>query len=139
MSDTSSEADGADVRLFRVESRIGRAWDATRPRREWLERPPTMYRCALDRRDITRAARVCALPALAFTLRGSSHMGRGRQKAKQTKVARRLKYYSPETNYHALERELGGSSSHTDVATDSRFESNDDDFQDRYNDWNDER
>jgi len=33
-------------------------------------------------------------------------MGRGRQKAKQTKVARRLKYYSPETDYRALEREL---------------------------------
>lgn len=33
-------------------------------------------------------------------------MGRGRQKAKQTKVARRLKYYSPETDYQALEREL---------------------------------
>ncbi|GIG28214.1 DUF3073 domain-containing protein [Cellulomonas marina] len=34
-------------------------------------------------------------------------MGRGRQKAKQTKVARELKYYSPETNYRALEQELG--------------------------------
>lgn len=36
-------------------------------------------------------------------------MGRGRQKAKQTKVARKLKYYSPETDYQALERELAGS------------------------------
>ena len=36
-------------------------------------------------------------------------MGRGRQKAKQTKVARRLKYYSPETDYRALERELTSS------------------------------
>jgi hypothetical protein len=35
-------------------------------------------------------------------------MGRGRQKAKQTKVARELKYFSPETNYSQLERELGG-------------------------------
>jgi len=34
-------------------------------------------------------------------------MGRGRQKAKQTKVARQLKYYSPETDYKSLERELG--------------------------------
>ncbi|MFZ5870096.1 MAG: DUF3073 domain-containing protein [Actinomycetota bacterium] len=33
-------------------------------------------------------------------------MGRGRQKAKQTKVARALKYYSPETDYEALQREL---------------------------------
>jgi hypothetical protein len=36
-------------------------------------------------------------------------MGRGRQKAKQTKVARQLKYYSPDTDYNALQRELGGS------------------------------
>lgn len=33
-------------------------------------------------------------------------MGRGRAKAKQTKVARRLKYYSPETDLTALQREL---------------------------------
>ena len=31
-------------------------------------------------------------------------MGRGRQKAKHTKVARELKYFSPDTNYGALER-----------------------------------
>ena len=33
-------------------------------------------------------------------------MGRGRAKAKQTKVARALKYYSPDTDLSALEREL---------------------------------
>lgn len=33
-------------------------------------------------------------------------MGRGRQKAKHTKVARELKYYTPDTNLTALEREL---------------------------------
>jgi len=38
-------------------------------------------------------------------------MGRGRQKAKHTKVARELKYFSPETNYSQLEKELGASSS----------------------------
>ena len=37
-------------------------------------------------------------------------MGRGRQKAKHTKVARELKYFSPDTNYGALERELAGNS-----------------------------
>ncbi|QEO14804.1 DUF3073 domain-containing protein [Agromyces intestinalis] len=36
-------------------------------------------------------------------------MGRGRQKAKHTKVARELKYFSPETDYSALERELTNS------------------------------
>jgi hypothetical protein len=35
-------------------------------------------------------------------------MGRGRAKAKQTKVARALKYHSPETDLAALQRELGG-------------------------------
>ncbi|GGH42121.1 DUF3073 family protein [Microbacterium album] len=33
-------------------------------------------------------------------------MGRGRQKAKHTKLARELKSYSPAVNYAALEREL---------------------------------
>lgn len=36
-------------------------------------------------------------------------MGRGRQKAKQTKVARDLKYYSPPTDLTALQRELQSS------------------------------
>jgi hypothetical protein len=36
-------------------------------------------------------------------------MGRGRAKAKQTKVARELKYFSPNTDLSALERELHGS------------------------------
>lgn len=35
-------------------------------------------------------------------------MGRGRQKAKHTKVARDLKYFSPDTNYDSLAKELGG-------------------------------
>ncbi|MFG6475513.1 DUF3073 domain-containing protein [Microbacterium sp. P06] len=38
-------------------------------------------------------------------------MGRGRQKAKHTKIARELKSFSPSVNYSALERELG----HADV------------------------
>ncbi|GAB3581943.1 DUF3073 domain-containing protein [Calidifontibacter terrae] len=39
-------------------------------------------------------------------------MGRGRAKAKQTKVARELKYFSPDTDLNALERELRASTSH---------------------------
>jgi len=35
-------------------------------------------------------------------------MGRGRAKAKQAKVARALKYHSPDTDLAALQRELGG-------------------------------
>jgi hypothetical protein len=41
-------------------------------------------------------------------------MGRGRAKAKQTKVARELKYYSPQTDLSALERELHGDSTSRD-------------------------
>ena len=33
-------------------------------------------------------------------------MGRGRQKAKNTKVARELKYFSPATDFTSLEAEL---------------------------------
>jgi len=57
-------------------------------------------------------------------------MGRGRQKAKQTKVARKLKYYTPDTDYRALERELSGSASsqeedqYTDLA--ERYSAEDD-------------
>ncbi|MFF5985552.1 MULTISPECIES: DUF3073 domain-containing protein [Prauserella] len=41
-------------------------------------------------------------------------MGRGRAKAKQTKVARELKYSVPTTDFDALQRELSGSSSDED-------------------------
>ena len=46
-------------------------------------------------------------------------MGRGRAKAKQTKVARELKYSSPSTDFDTLQRELSGHSSgapHVDPA-----------------------
>ena len=43
-------------------------------------------------------------------------MGRGRQKAKHTKVARDLKYFSPDTNYGALAQELSST-----PATDPRL------------------
>src|SRR5919199_997065 len=45
----------------------------------------------------------------ARIMRGS-RMGRGRQKAKHTKVARELKYFSPNTDYSELERELSSPS-----------------------------
>lgn len=68
-------------------------------------------------------------------------MGRGRQKAKQTKVARELKYFSPETNYRALEQELT-SHGHRDVVTESRrpaVDSNDDADGDDFPRWVEER
>lgn len=39
-------------------------------------------------------------------------MGRGRQKAKQTKVARDLKYRPVQTDFASLERELRGKGAH---------------------------
>jgi hypothetical protein len=42
-------------------------------------------------------------------------MGRGRAKAKQTKVARELKYSSPQTDFDRLQRELAGSDGSDDL------------------------
>lgn len=47
-------------------------------------------------------------------------MGRGRQKAKQTKVARELKYSSYEPNYRALEQELTSGGRRSELVTESR-------------------
>ncbi|MEI2785411.1 MAG: DUF3073 domain-containing protein [Candidatus Nanopelagicales bacterium] len=52
-------------------------------------------------------------------------MGRGRAKAKQTKVARELKYNAPRTDLEALQAELSGQKSmHHDV--DEEFDDDDD-------------
>ncbi len=54
-------------------------------------------------------------------------MGRGRQKAKHTKVARDLKYYSPPTDLTALQRELQSQRSESaSAAGDDRAEESDD-------------
>jgi hypothetical protein len=45
-------------------------------------------------------------------------MGRGRAKAKQTKVARDLKYRTHETDFGALARELHGSESEDSARSD---------------------
>ena len=45
-------------------------------------------------------------------------MGRGRAKAKQTKVARDLKYRTYDTDFGALARELHGDDKNTDHVTD---------------------
>ncbi|GAA3607592.1 hypothetical protein GCM10022199_09200 [Marihabitans asiaticum] len=55
-------------------------------------------------------------------------MGRGRAKAKQTKVARELKYYSPDTDLRALEQELHQQSGQQHgPAEDSRWDEDEDD------------
>lgn len=54
-------------------------------------------------------------------------MGRGRAKAKQTKVARDLKYQTQETDFGALAAELHGGTPSADSSPDS----------DDYDDWAD--
>jgi len=64
-------------------------------------------------------------------------MGRGRAKAKQTKVARELKYHSPNTDLAALQRELGtgGSNDKFDDDNAEDDESEDDDEDDLAARW----
>jgi hypothetical protein len=57
-------------------------------------------------------------------------MGRGRAKAKQTKVARDLKYRTHETDFGALARELHGDN-------DTGAESETDESLDEYDEWSD--
>ncbi|WP_438354584.1 DUF3073 family protein [Microbacterium sp. CJ88] len=57
-------------------------------------------------------------------------MGRGRQKAKHTKIARELKSYSPTVNYSALEKELhpeGGADLYVDKWADQYDDEEDED------------
>jgi hypothetical protein len=74
--------------------------------------------------------------SLGSTYEGVDAMGRGRQKAKQQKVARQLKYFSPSTDYSALQRELAGSNGN---AVDDTLEDVDEDQStdenDEYADW----
>ena len=64
-------------------------------------------------------------------------MGRGRQKAKQTKVARQLKYFSPDTDYDALQRELasGEHDPFAEVDGSAQDDDDEDDEDDEYADW----
>jgi Protein of unknown function (DUF3073) len=59
-------------------------------------------------------------------------MGRGRAKAKQTKVARELKYSSPQTDLKRLQRELSGTG--TDEPNDLHDGAPDDSWDD-HDDW----
>ncbi|MDI5962090.1 DUF3073 domain-containing protein [Streptomyces sp. SL13] len=72
-------------------------------------------------------------------------MGRGRAKAKQTKVARQLKYNSGGTDLSRLAEELGASSSHPvkppEPVEDDELDNDDDpyaQYADRYNDEDDD-
>lgn len=57
-------------------------------------------------------------------------MGRGRQKAKNTKIARDLKYDVHSVNYGALERELGHPSAEGDTYVDKWADQYADEYED---------
>lgn len=59
-------------------------------------------------------------------------MGRGRAKAKQTKVARELKYHTPNMDVDALRRELSG---HDSGSGRSDHDQSDDSDNDDYGDY----
>lgn len=64
-------------------------------------------------------------------------MGRGRAKAKQTKVARQLKYSTPDMDLDSLQRELAAQR-----PSDSRSQDDDDDgdsYDDYVDEWDDDQ
>lgn len=65
-------------------------------------------------------------------------MGRGRAKAKQTKVARELKYRQFETDFDELQRELHGEDNVSNQSGD-HDDSDYDDLAARYADYDDSR
>ncbi|SOJ57325.1 hypothetical protein MSIMFB_04805 [Mycobacterium simulans] len=62
-------------------------------------------------------------------------MGRGRAKAKQTKVARELKYSSPQTDFQRLQRELSGTSTDESDRVDGSDDKGPDDAWYDEDDW----
>lgn len=61
-------------------------------------------------------------------------MGRGRAKAKQTKVARQLKYGGPQTDFDRLQAELAGGSEDSSPVEHEHLEVADDVVEDPYAD-----
>ena len=63
-------------------------------------------------------------------------MGRGRQKAKATRQAREMKYFSPDTDYTALERELSKNAGSQPKTSGYQYDDEDDyaEYADKYAD-----
>lgn len=69
-------------------------------------------------------------------------MGRGRQKAKATRQAREMKYFVPDTDYSALERELSNAKSDDYSSYADKYNDDDDysEYVDKYaDDYSDEK
>ena len=92
----------------------------------------------VERSEGGRAPRACSF---GQDERGGHAMGRGRQKAKATRQAREMKYFSPETDYSALERELS-SAKNTKSSDSSRRRYDDEDdysaYAEKYASYEDE-
>src|SRR3954463_6189037 len=74
--------------------------------------PPIRVVSSLETQSLSRgrhAGRPARSWAPGLRNEGVEPMGRGRAKAKQTRVARELKYSSPNTDLSALQKELAGS------------------------------
>ena len=68
-----------------------------------------------------------------MTTEGVTPVGRGRAKAKQIKVARKLKYYSPDTDLSALQKELGAEQRNSGSSDPYNDEPDYSDYADKYN------
>src|SRR6202000_536966 len=73
--------------------------------------PGREARYSVGRTKMTPEIGAAYLLGRSVIARGGPPMGRGRAKAKQTKVARELKYSSPQTDFQRLQAELSGSES----------------------------
>src|SRR5699024_12008500 len=99
----------------------------TRSKRDWSSDV-----CASDLTRLQPMGRPNSLDCPTH-LKGVMHMGRERAKAKQTKVARQLKYNTPDMDLDSLQRELA-----SQRPGDSRSLDDDDDYGDSYDDYVDE-
>src|SRR3954463_5144508 len=99
--------------------------------------PPIRVVSSLETQSLSRgrhAGRPARSWAPVLRNEGVEPMGRGRAKAKQTRVARELKYSSPNTDLSALQRELAGS-----TTSYTPHQAKDDDEDDEYSDrWADD-
>ena len=64
-------------------------------------------------------------------------MGRGRAKAKQTKVARQLKYNTPTMDLDSLQRELAGKAAPNRAEAESHQDDEYDEYADAYSQYAD--
>ena len=69
-----------------------------------------------------------------MTTEGVTPVGRGRAKAKQIKVARKLKYYSPDTDLNRLQEELGSDSQKSGASDPYDDEPDYSEYADKYSD-----